>query len=234
MHHRKNAFGLTDEGLVTIKECSVIFAAIENLKSNVVKSKTVLSGELKLASTNSIALSVLAPALKAISKKHPNLKIRLKLRNSDQVKEYLKTQEAEVDFILEDDEMDGLASREMKQGDFLLVASGKAKNVNSCKEVIITRPSKIEVNHLKKKLGSDIQFKMEVFSWELIRQLCLDCAGVGYLPDYLVENDIEKEKLQVVKTDIKLFKYKLMAINLKGRVLNSAAEEFLTTLQNTL
>ncbi len=231
IHHRKNSFGLTDEGLVTFKECSIIFSAIENLKSNVVKSKSVLSGDLKLASTNSIALSVLAPALKAISKKHPELNIRLKMGNSDQVKEYLQTQEVEIGFILEDDEMEGLDSREIKQGDFLLVASSKAKDVSSCKEIIITRPSKIEINHLKKKLGSDIRFKMEVFSWELIRQLCLDCAGIGYLPDYLVATDIEKEKLQIVKPEVKLFKYKLLSVNLKGRVLNSAAEEFLKTLK---
>jgi|JI10StandDraft_1071094.scaffolds.fasta_scaffold84755_2 DNA-binding transcriptional LysR family regulator len=234
IHHRKNSFGLTDEGIVTLKECSVIFSAIENLKSNVVKSKAVLSGELKLASTNSIALSVLTPALKAISKKHPELNIRLKMGNSDQVKEYLQTQEAEIGFLLEDDEMEGLDSREIKQGDFLLVASAKAKKVDSCKEIIITRPSKIEVNHLKKKLGSDIRFKMEVFSWELIRQLCLDCAGIGYLPDYLVANDIKKEKLQIVKPEVKLFKYKLLSVNLKGRVLNSAAEEFLRSLQDSI
>ena len=95
INHRKNTFSLTDECLGNFKECSVIFAAIENLKSNVVKSKSVLSGELKLASTNSITLSVLAPALKAISKKHPNLNIRLKMVNSDHGKEYLKTQKSE-------------------------------------------------------------------------------------------------------------------------------------------
>lgn len=234
IHHRKNSFGLTDEGLVTFKECSIIFNAIENLKSNIVRSKSVLSGELKLASTNSIALSVLAPVLKIISKKHPELHIRLKMGNSDQVKEYLQTQDAEIGFILEDDEMEGLDSREITQGDFLLVANCKEKKVNSCKEIIITRPSKIEVNQLKKKLGSDIQFKLEVFSWELIRQLCLDGAGVGYLPDYLVANDIKKEKLQIVKPDIKLFKYKLLSVNLRGRVLNSAAEEFLKTLKSTI
>lgn len=231
IHHRKNTFGLTDEGLLTFKECSVIFTAIENLKSNVTRSRSVLNGELKIASTNSIALSVLAPTLNVISKKHPELNIRLKMGNSDQVKKYLKTQEAEIGFILEDDEMEDLDSREIKQGDFLLVASTKAKNVNACREIIITRPSKIEINHLKKKLGSDIKFKMEVFSWELIRQLCLDCTGIGYLPDYLVTSDIQKGKLQIVKPNLKLFKYKLMAINLKGRVLNSAAEEFLNILK---
>ncbi|MCK6597770.1 MAG: substrate-binding domain-containing protein [Bdellovibrionaceae bacterium] len=225
---------LTDEGLVTLKECTIIFNAIENLKSNIVRAKSILSGELKLASTNSIALSVLAPALKIISKKHPELHIRLKMGNSDQVKEYLRTQDAEIGFILEDDEMEGLDSREITQGDFLLVANCKEKNVNSCKEIIITRPSKIEVNLLKKKLGSDIQFKLEVFSWELIRQLCLDGAGVGYLPDYLVVTDIKKEKLQIVKPDIKLFKYKLLSVNLKGRILNSAAEEFLKILKSRI
>ncbi len=233
IHHRKNSFELTDEGFVAFKECLVIFNAIENLKSHVAKSKSVLSGDLKLASTNSIALSVLSPALKVISKKHPELNIRLKMGNSDQVKEYLQTQEADLGFILEDDEMEGLESREIKQGNFLLVASGKAKGVNACKEIIITRPSKIEISHLKKKLGSDIRFKMEVFSWELIRQLCLDDAGIGYLPDYLVATDIENKKLQIVKAEVKLFKYKLLSVNLKGRVLNSAAEEFLQALKSS-
>lgn len=234
IHHGKNSFGLTDEGLVTFRECSVIFSAVENLKSNIIKSKSVLSGELKLASTNSIALSVLAPALKVMSKKHPELNFRLKMGNSDQVKEYLQTQEAEIGFILEDDEMEGLDSREIKQGDFLLVASAKAKNINSCRDIIITRPNKIEVNHLKKKLGPDLRFKMEVFSWELIRQLCLDCAGIGYLPDYLVATDLEKGKLQIVKPEIKLFRYTLLSIHLKGRNLNSAAEEFLRSLKSLI
>ena len=230
IHHKKNTFGLTDEGRVTLKECAVIFGAIENLKTNVARSRSVFSGDLKIASTNSIALSVLSPAIKSISKKHPDLNIRLKMGNSDQVKEYLKTHEAEIGFILEDDEMDELEAREIKQGEFLLVASSKYKNTGAFKDIIITRPSKIEISSLKMKLGSDIRFKMEVFSWELIRQLCLDCAGIGYLPDYLVLEDLEKERLKVVKPELKLFKYKLMSVHLRGRVLNSAAEEFLKNL----
>lgn len=226
IRHGKNSFELTDSGRVTYSECSVIFGAIENLKANISRVDKVLSGTLKIAATNSIALTALSPVINAMSKKYPDLVVQLKLGNSDQVKEYLRTQEAELGFILEDDEMDELDFTLVKEGQFLLVASPK-RAFKDFRKLIITRQNKVEIKHLKKKLGPETRFHMEVFSWELIRQLCVEGAGVGYIPDYLIQDDLKKNKLQIIRPDLKTWKYKLVAVQMKKRLLSSASQAFL-------
>ncbi len=227
IHHGKNSFDLTDGGQVTFKECEVIFGAMENLKANLTRTNHELIGVLKIAATNSIALTILASTLKAIAKKHPQLTIQLKLGNSDQVKEYLRTQEAEIGFILEDDEMDELHSTFIMEGSFLLVGSPKVVTTNKLEKIIITRQNKVEIRHLRKKLEKDVQVHMEVFSWELIRQLCVDAAGIGYLPDYLIQEDLRKGRLKIARPDLKTWKYKLLAVQMKKRILTAAGQAFL-------
>lgn len=227
IHHGKNSFNLTDSGQVAFRECEVIFGAIENLKANLTRATLELTGVLKIAATNSIALTILASTLKAIAKKHPKLTVQLKLGNSDQVKEYLRTQEAEIGFILEDDEMEELHTTFIMEGSFLLIGSPKVVAVDKLEKVIITRQNKVEIKHLKKKLGKDVQIHMEVFSWELIRLLCADGAGIGYLPDYLIQDDLKKGRLEIARPDLKTWKYKLLAIQMKKRVLSAAGQAFL-------
>lgn len=227
IHHRKNSFSLTDSGQLVFKECEVIFGAIENLKANLSRKNSELTGILKIAATNSIALTILASTLKALAKKHPLLIIQLKLGNSEQVKEYLRTQEAEIGFILEDDEMEELQSTFIMEGHFLLVGSAKVVEANRLDKIIITRKNKVEIMHLRKKLEKDVQIQMEVFSWELIRQLCIEGTGVGYLPDYLIQDDLRKGRLVVARPDIRTWKYKLLAIQMKKRILSAAGQAFL-------
>lgn len=227
IYHGKNSFTLTDSGQMVLNECEGIFATIENLKANLTRARKELSGVLGIAATNSIALTILAPILKAIAKKHPRLTIQLKLGNSDQVKEHLRTQEAEIGFILEDDEMEELHSTSIMEGDFLLVGSPKVVAADNFDKIIITRQSKVEIKHLKKKLGKDVQIQMEVFSWELIRQLCVEGVGIGYLPDYLIQEDLKKGRLEISRPNLKTWKYKLLAIRMKKRVLSAGGQAFL-------
>ncbi len=227
IRHGRNSFELTDGGQVALKECEVIFGAVENLKAKLTRASHDLTGILKIAATNSIAITILASTLKVIGKKHSQLSIQLKLGNSDQVKEHLRTQEAEIGFILEDDEMDELHSTLVTEGNFLLVGSPKVVAADKIEKIIITRQNKVEIRHLRKKLGKDIQVHMEVFSWELIRQLCIEGTGVGYLPDYLIQEDLRKGRLEIARPDLKTWKYKLLAIQMKKRILSAAGQAFL-------
>lgn len=230
IHHQKNSFVLTDEGKLVLSECESIFNAVENLKANLSRSEMKVSGVLKVAATNSIALTLLSSPIKALSKKYSKLTIQLKLGNSDQVKEYLRTQEAEIGFILEDDEMDGLDSTCIKEGHFLLVATPKIRPKKKIDRLIITRQNKVEVRELKKQLGADVQIHMEVFSWELIRQLCVKGTGVGYLPDYLVQEDLKRRRLVIVNPGLKAWEYRLLAVQPKKRILSASAQAFVSEI----
>lgn len=233
IHHRKNSFELTEAGQVALKECDLIFGSVENLKASLSRVGSELRGTLRIAATNSIALTLLAPAMSAIAKKNPHLKLRLKLGNSDQVKDYLRTQEAELGFILEDDEMDGFKSFHVKTGNFVLIGNRKNASLAKIENLIITREAKVEIKQLAQTLGDEFRVRMEVFSWELIRQLCLEGAGIGYLPDYLLEEDLKKRRLIRVKKNLKTWEYKLVAIQMEKRVLTSSAKAFLKEVSSS-
>ncbi|MGE0617150.1 MAG: LysR family transcriptional regulator [Bacteriovoracia bacterium] len=222
IYHRKNSFELTPTGQVAYRECQSIFGAIDNFRATLSKTAEKVSGQLAIAATNSIALTALATPLAKLTQRHPELSLQLKLGNSDQVKDHLRRREAELGFLLEDDDLSEFDATAIREGRFQIVASPKFKARRPLEGVIITRPHKVEVRHLQKQFekafGKPLVFPMEVFSWELIRQLCLDGAGPGYLPDYLIRQELASGKLKVLHPELKPWKYKLLAIRLKGRV----------------
>jgi len=232
VHHRKNAFELTDTGKVVFGECQAVFGAVENLKANLSLHANSVTGRLSMAATNSIALTTLSGSLSQVAKAHPKLCIDLNLGNSDQIKERLRLRKSELGFILEDDEMEGFDSTLIKEGKFVFVSAPQFKPQKDQQKIIITRQNKIEIKHLKKKLGEKVKFDMEVFSWELIRQLCKNGAGIGYVPDFVVQQDLKGKTLKLVLTEVKTWRYKLLAIRLKGRVDSKNAQTFLNSLKS--
>ncbi len=234
VQHKKNLFELTEAGKLTISHCENIFLSLDNLKEDIQNLNVTPKGTLVIAATNSIALTYLSSVLKIITEKYTEIKITMKLGNSDQVKNFLLSKEADFGIILEDDEMSGFEQINLGKGNFVLIKSPNFRVKETHKNIIVTREAKIEVRELKKQFKKknkiDIIFKMEVYSWELIRQLCLDGAGIGYLPDYLVYQDIEFKKLVEVITDIPKWKYNISLIYLEGKKLGKNANLFLSEL----
>jgi DNA-binding transcriptional LysR family regulator len=222
-YHQRNRFELTEAGEIVYRHCETIFNSVEKLQDELSESEENPVGKITLATTNSLALTYMSETLSRFSKKYPGIDIVLKLGNSDQVKDYLHGREADFGIILEDDQMGLLNQHVIDKGRFCLVAHQqmKLKNLNS--DIIVTRENKIEVEKLreqfKKKLKMDIRLKMEVFSWELIRQLCLNEAGVGYVPEYLIKEDLKNKKLKNVFPEVQTWDYKVVLITTKSKKL---------------
>lgn len=229
--HKKNSFELTDEGKVVLESCKTVFSELHNLKINAVNAKKSISGELRLAATNSIGLTFLSDKIAQMSKKYPQLKITLKLGNSQQVKDYLYSKEADLGFILDEDDMDDFQSTEIKKGQFLLVSNNSKCDDKIPEQLLITRQSKIEVRHLKdefeKRYKKQFKIQMELFSWEIIKKLSLSGVGIGFLPDYVVESELKQKKLFSTCSKLKKFEYRLLAISLKKRSLSRNSQAFL-------
>lgn len=227
IEHRRNRFELTEAGRTVFKNCEIVFSSIENIQEDLARTEVNPRGTVTVAATNSLALTLMAGKLAEFSIRYPDVNIVVKLGNSDQVKEYLENRDADFGVILEDDQMKGFEQKVFYKGQFHLVAHRDYKIKAPLSEVIVTRDNKIEVDQLReqfrKKLKVDLRYKMEVFSWELIRQLCQLRAGVGYLPDYLIRDDLKSKELKVVLPEIPTWEYKVVLIHLKGKRLGKIA-----------
>jgi DNA-binding transcriptional LysR family regulator len=238
--HQRNRFELTEAGAIVFKHCETIFGSIERLQDDLSLSDDNPSGTISIATTNSLALTFMAGILASFSKKYPAIDIILKMGNSDQVKEYLHNREADFGIILEDDQMSLLDQYTIDKGFFRLVAHKDIKLSSLPKDIIVTRENKIEVDKLreqfKKKMKMEVHLKMEVFSWELIRQLCLNKAGVGYVPEYVIKDDVKAKKLKTVFPEILTWEYKVVLVKGKtkrlGRIQRLLANEL--GVKNTL
>lgn len=220
--HKKNTFELTDEGKVVLESCKTVFGELDNLKTNALNVKNKVQGELRIAATNSIGLTFLAGKISSLAIKYPELKLILKLGNSDFVKDLLLQKEADIGFILEEDNMEQFDSLTIKKGKFLLVSKKIKLNDDPPEQLIISRKNKIEIRELQaefqKKFKKQFDVQLEVFSWELIKQLCLNGVGTGFLPDYVVSEELKSNKLKSICTKINTFQYKLVALTVKGKV----------------
>ncbi len=225
--HRRNHFELTDAGQTVLKHCELVFAAIENIQEDLSSAEKSPQGTVTVATTNSLALTLLAQKLADFSLEYPGIHIVMKLGNSDQVKEYLGNRQADFGIILDDDQMKNLEQRVLHRGQFRLVAHKDFKFKMPLSEVIVTRENKIEVDQLreqfKKKLKVRLRPKMETFSWELTRKLCQHQAGVGYLPDYLIRDELKAKELKIVLPEIPTWDYKVVLIHLSNKRLGKIA-----------
>ncbi|MBS1984772.1 MAG: LysR family transcriptional regulator [Bdellovibrionales bacterium] len=230
IHHKRNRFELTEAGQAVFGQCQTIFGAVDNLKTQVKRTSDRVSGTLTIATTNSLALTAASKPLVFMAKAYPDLAIRLFLGDSNQVKEYLRSREAELGLLVDDEDTDGFESTRLQSGSFVLVAPSKTNFEVSPLKVMIAREHKDEVRYLKRKLGNRFSFRVEAFSWELLRQMCLGGAGIAYLPDYVVREDISSRRLKVIELPIKTWPYRLISLHQKGRVLTQGAEIFLSKL----
>ncbi len=233
---KKRRFELTHEGEVFYQRAVDWLEQFENIKNEVTFGGKEVSGELLLGASQSLTAEFVGPIIFAMKKKHPRLQIRATFGEAAIIRDMVHRKSVQIGFVIDDDKLSDFEQKLICNGDFVVV-SARPREKLSQKDLIVTYKSKVEVQDLFKKLKNkgykEPNVFLELVSWSLIRRFVLDGDIHGYVPQYVVQEDLDKETLYKVELPVKPFRYSVKAIWRKRTTLSAGAKVFLDTLMES-
>ncbi len=232
--HQKRRFQLTREGLHFYTKAVDWLQSLQNMKAEMQTRAPELSGGFKLISSQSLTLHFIGPIIFKMRELHPKVTYRYEFGDAGTVREAVESGTHEIGLMIDDNKTENFNHHNVAGGHFILVGN-KPKLSIWDRELIITSRQKIEVEQLFANLYTKYKRTPKVFlelvSWSVIRQFILKENMIGYVPDYVVAEDLKKKRLFRLTCVQKMPEYQIKAIWRKNAHLSPVAQEFLNLLK---
>ncbi len=205
-HRHARGLLLTEQGELLQKAAKDIFGKLAMIEGQLVDSKQLPEGPLRITTTEFIGSTWLAPHLDMLRNRHPNIQLTMLL--DDRVLN-LGMREADAAIRLYKPEQPDLIQRQLATINFHIYASksylkqhGKPKEAKELqKHTLIGYPENTPLpfsdpNWLFRIAGVDPEenFKLLMMnSMYAMHEAVLGGAGLAMLPDYIVKNDRDVE-----------------------------------------
>ncbi len=191
-------------------------------------SKKELKGTVTLATSHSIALSVLPSFLRSFQKKYPLIQLKIILAKTAVLKRLILDREIDFALTVDNGDLQETECITVKEG--LFVAITNRDSFAMSKGFIITeeRPETIKLKqHYQKTEKKSLPVIMEVDSWEVIQNFAKNGLGIGYLPDFIYQDRSCKiiEARFIPKTQ-----YRIVTFHRKGLRKSKSQEVFFNEL----
>jgi len=227
--HHPNTFKLTPEGEAIFKKGIELLRNVDELKSCL--SDDI--GALEFASIYSFGLSLVPRYLKKFTQQFPNAKINFHLGNHREIYELLRRGKIDFGIVGKEQNLSEYDRYDIYEGHFELYVGKHIKVTDQRKmKFILVDYEGNENLHLResylKKFGQELPTTLKATSWEAIANLVSQEVGVGYLPDYMIENQIHLMKKCDLDLKLKKHPYEISAIVPKGMRLRKSSEIFLS------
>ena len=230
--HKRNQFELTLAGKAALRESQKVFDSVEAMKKNVAQSANApLSGEITLAASYSVAITLLPSKLSLFSKLHPEVKIKLRLGNSEVVRRWLLEREVKIGVVVDEVKDDRFKARKVASGQFGLYEAIGGRSDWLSQGIFVTRQDRPEVQKLRreflKRTGNELPIKMEITSWEVMKEFIAAGAGAGLCPDYVMTSALARRQVRPIASSGLKQNYTVTALYLAARPLPNDAQALL-------
>lgn len=213
--HEKKKFQVTEQGMDLYEKGRLWLQNLQSLKEEVKNSKEAVKGILTIASPQSVVREIIWKNLVQFRKLYPQVKVRVILGSADFVSSHVKKGTADIGFLLDQTDHSDLQSMNLNQGKYLLISKTPNAKLGS-RPFIVTGQSRPEVQAvlrgIKKSLGEPADVILEIQSWSLIQKLVKDMDVFGLVPEFMVQNELQKGNLYKVKVDFALPDYEVLAL----------------------
>ncbi len=230
---KKRRFELTPEGEIFYQRAVDWLEQFESIKTELSFGGKEVSGELLLGASQSLTAEFVGPIIFEMKKRHPRLQIRATFGEAAVIRDMVQRKAVQIGFVIDDDRLSDFAQKLICNGDFVVVSARPLENLGQ-KDLIVTYKNKVEVQDLFKKLKNkgykEPNVFLELVSWSLIRRFVLAGEIHGYVPQYVVQEDLDRGILYKVDVPVKAFQYSVKAIWRKRSSLSMSAEVFLDKL----
>lgn len=185
-----------------------VLEQIEEIRSFKTSKISELQGTLRIATHQSLVASHLWLPIRIFKKKYPKVELSLMTGIGSHLSSLLSQRQVDVIVSLEHPRQGNeLKSHILHKGRFVLVGSNSASFTKNS-SVMATNKTKEEVRYLIKK-NPWIQIE-EMTNWSTIKSIITNEDSYGYLPDYLVQQEVKKGILhKVVKVKNQDFQFQI-------------------------
>lgn len=231
--HKRNSFSVTEEGRLVFEKCLPIFQAVDNLKTEVESHQKTVSGPVRFACSQSMALTFVADGLSKLTKNYPQIYPQMDLGRDDVVTRFVREGRVELGLAMDNHKMGAMDSIVVKEGLFRAIKTKKYKGDCSVEGIMVTqsRPeTEVFKKAVEKKYKAPFITKMEIGSWQVIKQFVDEGLGIGLLPDYLVEDGIRSGKYLIAGFKELKIGYQILALTQKGHKLSRNGKLFLHSI----
>lgn len=232
--HEKRKFQLTREGEAVHRRFEAWLREMSEFKAELTATSDRPTGELRLVSAQSLMTTAVYDALLKYRALYPDVRVSIAPGTSRAVHASLVSGDADLGILVDNHLLSGCDSRVIAKGKFLLVKRpGVKRSIDD--GVLITSQQKVEVAHLAKAVETKkrkLQIDMQITSWTLIKNLVMKSAAIGYVPDYVVKDELRTKKLVVVPTPGTAFDYEIKAAWKSGRPPHRNVDLFLDVLSS--
>ena len=235
LKHNQRKFELTESGKASIEHLEQLLLQMNGLKSKIHNAEVEPSGELIVWAPQSLIVDSLIDSFVDYQKKYPRIHLTIQTGATFQVKQSVTENRCQLGITVNDHQMKNFGTHPIAKGDFLLVSKQKKIKLTN-QPILITSDEKIEVQHLinensRLKL-SELNLKTRIVSWGIIKEFVIRNYGIGYLPEYVVKNELKEKSLFQIAWPGKPFKYEITAIWNNKKPIDRNAQLLLDILKN--
>lgn len=232
VRHQKNSFQLTSEGKLLYEYSKEIFQRLVTLEQTVKKSSTEITGDLRIASSQSIAMHIVAGILGKIKATSPKVHPVLRLGKTELIKRWVYEGDAELGVALDKGSSQGLILDVIRTGSFYIVKSKLSKIQPDEVSFIVTEiRNEVDVflKYYRKQHKKEPLISMTVDSWNVICSFVRAGLGYGLVPDFVLEHYPDLVKHEKVLG----FEYKLCVYYKNPNLLSRPAQQFLDIIKKS-
>jgi DNA-binding transcriptional LysR family regulator len=227
--HQRNCFKVTPEGESIFVHTRQLFQTLKTMSTISQESLKVVSGQINIACTQSIAMNLIADALQVAKKTYPQVSVNMKIAKMENIPLLLMRGLMDMAIVVESEICDQFDKQVVRKGFFHLYAKKGLKG-SLDDGIYVDHKSGLFVDRLlktyHKRTNKELQIMQELDSWQVLYRSA--CSGIGhaFLPDFIVGQD-NSLKIQDVIPPIP---YRIVAIYPKGVHLSRASKAFLELL----
>lgn len=214
--HKKRNFELSPAGTQFFKKIPDLINHIQSVTEDLKNIDQSPQGTIRVGVPRSLLNIKLIQSLMILKKAYPQLKYKIQGGITSEIKKWVELGDVDFGFIIDDENLKSFHSEEFLTGNFILIGKNKTKNTLD-KKLVVTDQNKIEVqyllNQIQNKYKKQILPELEISSWSVITELCKKAEYIGYVPDFVAQEDLKKERLVKIQMEgLKTYSYSAKAI----------------------
>lgn len=227
--HQRNCFKLTSEGQNIFSLTQQIFRTLKTMTDVAQDHVDIVSGQINITCTQSIAMNLIATILQKLKKDYPQMSIQMKIGKMENISLMLRRGLMDLGVVVESEICDQFDKNVVRKGFFNVYKKKGLKGdirqgvyVDHCHGLYVDKLQ----NNFRKSFKKELIILQELDSWQVLAKCVENGIGHCFLPDFIVANN----PAIIACDSITPIPYRIVAIYPKGVHLTRAAKIFLTFL----
>lgn len=187
--HQQNQFKLTVEGEMVFELAQALFRTLKTMQNVAQEQSAIISGQINLTCTQSIAMNLICDALQQMKEAYPQVHIKMKISKLESILQLLKKGLMDFGVVVESVFCEPFQKIEIQKGHFHLYS----KNGAIGRGIYVDHSNGLFVNQLKllykRRFKKEMLILQELDSWQVLAKCASQGIGCCFLPDFIAKQD---------------------------------------------